>query len=190
MSGPDRDQRHDAAWRERFDPLTREDPVEKRTQDRTVTALRAARLLRSGGPSGSLLRTLRLIAATVVLFLAGAFWGARPDTGTGEPPLPRYALLLLEDSTFSGTATVGHDSLVAEYAAWAGELAGTGSLVVGEELDQASYPLGEVGPGAADRVTGLFVIAAESLERALDIARRCPHLRYGGGIVVRPIAPA
>ena len=125
------------------------------------------------------------IAAGLVLLLGGLWWGRR--TSAGNPTAPRFALLLLEDSTFQGATAVGHDSLVAEYSAWAGQLAGSGSLVLGEELEPASYPLGPA-TAATDRVTGLFVIAEENLEGALRIARTCPHLRYGGGIVVRPIA--
>ena len=43
--------------------------------------------------------------------------------------------------------------------------------------------------GGAESVRGYFVIAARDEREALEIARGCPHLRHGGWIVVRPIAP-
>jgi hypothetical protein len=52
-----------------------------------------------------------------------------------------------------------------------------------------------VGP-LADRVarsrvglSGYFVIEAANWEEAVALARTCPHLRYGGRIALRPVAP-
>jgi hypothetical protein len=186
MPGPDQDPQHDAAWRRNLAALSGEDPPPADAEQRTVEELRRAGRLghrTMGRWTGIALQ----IAAGVVLLLGGLWWGRRSPPGD-NPAVPRFALLLLEDSTFQGATKVGHDSLVDEYSAWAGQLAEHGNLVLGEELEPASYSLGPESP-ATDRVTGLFVIAAENLEAALRIARTCPHLRYGGGVVVRPIQP-
>jgi len=37
-------------------------------------------------------------------------------------------------------------------------------------------------------LAGYFVIAAPSPERATEVARTCPHLKYGGRVVVMTIA--
>jgi hypothetical protein len=187
MSGPDHDQ-HDAGWRERLAALAVPETGDPTAEDRAVKALQAAALLRTRSRGQPVTRILLPLAAAVVLFWSGGRW-ARRGAGTPDGRMPQYVLLLLEDSTFRGGAQVGHDSLVAEYSAWAGELAGTGNLIMGEELDPAAYPLGNVTLEGVNRVTGLFVITAESLEKAMGIARSCPHLRYGGGLVVRPIVP-
>jgi hypothetical protein len=43
-------------------------------------------------------------------------------------------------------------------------------------------------PGEA-RLAGYFLIRAADRRTALEIARSCPHVRYGGRIVVREIEP-
>ena len=190
MSGPDQDPQHDAAWRTSLASLTGEEPADASAEQQTVEALRRAGRLGKRPMSGWKARVLLQMAAGLVLLLGGLWWGRK---GGGSQPsgatAPRFALLLLEDSTFLGVRAVGHDSLVAEYSAWAGELARRGSLVLGEELESSSYPMGTATAAGTERVTGLFVIAAPNLDAALAVARRCPHLRYGGGIIVRPIVP-
>jgi hypothetical protein len=49
--------------------------------------------------------------------------------------------------------------------------------------DTASPILSRVG------VSGYFVIEAETWEQAAALARTCPHLRYGGRIVLRAVVP-
>jgi hypothetical protein len=43
-------------------------------------------------------------------------------------------------------------------------------------------------PGAS-RLAGYFVVQAEDRRAAAEIARTCPHVRYGGRIVIREIGP-
>jgi len=77
---------------------------------------------------------------------------------------------------------------VEEYSSWARAQAGSGSLLAGEKLKDEERVLSA--PGAHEgptRATGYFVVAAPDLEGAVAVARTCPHLRHGGGIVVRPI---
>ena len=159
--------------------------MERGAAHRAVDTLRRAGHLRARTPISQLARAALLAAAGIVLFIGGVRWG---QNSQGSEASYRFALFLLEDSTFLGTRTVGHDSLVAEYSAWAGSLARAGQLDLGEELDHRAWSLGNAASDSpAGRITGLFVLSAPSEEAALAIARSCPHLRYGGGIVVRPI---
>jgi hypothetical protein len=163
-----------------------ESPADRASQDEVVTALRAGGHLRTGRASGPLGRALLTAAATFILFTGGAWWGKRQ---AADPPdtRPLFALFLLEDDSFQGYRTVGHDSLVTEYTAWARELATAGQLVLGEELDDREIPLGAAGVLPGPRITGLFVLALDNEEAALAVARGCPHLKHGGGIILRPI---
>jgi hypothetical protein len=66
------------------------------------------------------------------------------------------------------------DERVQEYVAWASA----------ERTDGAvSSPPGE------PRLAGYFLIRAADQRTALEIARSCPHARYGGRIVLREIEP-
>lgn len=168
------------------------EPAGRRSQQQLVDDLKQAGHLRSASSRPRLAHAVLMAAAAVILFAGGSWWGRKSgETGTVTSVLPRFALFLLEDSTFQGSRTVGHDSLVAEYSAWAARLAQSGNLLLGEELDAASWPLGTtaITSPASSQITGLFVVSARTETEALAIARSCPHLRYGGGIVVRPITP-
>jgi hypothetical protein len=43
--------------------------------------------------------------------------------------------------------------------------------------------------GTGPRLAGYFIIRAADQRSALEIGRSCPHVRYGGRIVVREIEP-
>ena len=189
MSGPEQDPRQDEAWRTSLAPLGGEAPADPASEGRTVEALRRRGYLARRPWPGRIPPRFTQLAAALFLLLGGVWLGR--TTSSPEALSPRFALLLLEDSTFQGTSSVGHDSLVAEYATWAGNLARAGKLVLGEELGDRAWPLGMAEPAAtpAQVITGLFVLSVATEAEALAIARSCPHLRYGGGIVLRPIQP-
>lgn len=190
MPGPEQEPRN-AEWRQRLAVLGQEDPTDARRESRAVEALKRAGVLRTHRSYSSVSRLLIAAAAGLVLFFAGSWWARQTGDRAAGAQTQRFALFLLEDSTFQGIERVGHDSLVAEYSAWAGQLAASGNLVLGEELGERLWPLGltEAAAGPAARITGFFVLSAATETEALAIARSCPHLRHGGGIVVRPIVP-
>lgn len=141
-----------------------------------------------------------MVAAAVIVFLAGGAGGfglgrwTAPAAGTADSPGPAYLLLLYGETEAPGKTNA---ELIAEYAAWARELAGAGRLVeAGRLLDRIAWvepgergatitPVATVGP---DAVSGFFLLQAEDISAALDLAREGPHARYGGRIAVRPIA--
>ena len=155
-----------------------------------VNALAARGLLRPAATRRNWLRPFALAGAAAALLAIGVAigsrsHGARPIAAT----LPRYVLFL------EGPGEPAADEearRVREYKLWARQVAAEGHLVSGEKLKTEAVRLGipdGVPAGGAESVRGYFVIAARDEREALEIARGCPHLRHGGWIVVRAIAP-
>ena len=79
--------------------------------------------------------------------------------------------------------------------AWADELARQGRGNVGTPLDNRGKAVRghervvTDGPYAEskDLVTGAMIIAAASLDDAVEVARRCPTYEFGGSVEVRPV---
>lgn len=99
-------------------------------------------------------------------------------------------LLLYEDESFQ--QATDRDARVQEYVDWAGSLAQQGRLVAGDELGvggmvvapaSAAVPLDAA--ATADQPQGYFLIRADDEAHAARLASTCPHVRYGGTIVVR-----
>jgi hypothetical protein len=165
---------------------------------RVTDSLRRRGMLRPGRrrwlPLAALLAGVTLLGAGYVMGRGTAPSATRPqpsaaDGGrrTTDGAVP-YALLLYEDSTFP--TTVPEQSLIAEYGAWAREMAARGVLIGGEKLGPTAGRLGAWGRDVErEGLAGFFVIAAPNDSVAVAIANSCPHLRYGGRIVVRRIDP-
>lgn len=153
------------------------------------------------------MRPAALLAACVALFWLGrtsAPKGApvvQPEpAGTGGEAAavggptgdPRWMLLLYEDETFQGPPAGREQEYVQEYSRWAQELGESGVVVDGAELLPEGAVVGrgatrtaELRAEGAGRVTGYFVIAAPTLEKAEEIAQGNPHIGHGGKIEVR-----
>jgi hypothetical protein len=59
--------------------------------------------------------------------------------------------------------------------------------ISGLKLQDSSAALGETDTAASFELAGLFLVTARDMEEVRRIAETCPHLRYGGGIVIRPV---
>lgn len=158
-------------------------------EERVVAALRERGLLAGRAPGRRRRGAAARLAAAAALVLVGVGAGLLVGRWSGGdaspiPPEGRYLLLLREDASFRAPAGAGE-----EYGAWLRRLREAGRGVWGAELTGEAALLGEgLGPPpGAGRVTGLFVIQASDLSEAAAVAATCPHLRYGGGIEVRPI---
>ena len=128
-----------------------------------------------------------LLAAGVLLgvVIRGNWTGqsdSRPATQPGQ-----YVLLLLGE-TLGDTGAV-HAAREREYGQWAASLTGGARWVGGHELGAVVDDIGPRPPGTpgADRLAGYFVIDAPSRERAAEVARTCPHVKYGGRVVVMEV---
>ena len=105
---------------------------------------------------------------------------------------PQFLLLLYDSSNPTAkTSAEQRAKIVAEYSAWAHSLASEGRLVSAEELSAtpAEWLGGSVRTMDGARVGGFFLIHARDVAEARRIAERCPHLKYGGRIELRPIQP-
>jgi hypothetical protein len=136
--------------------------------------------LTSTGPlapaRGRVARTARWAALLAAALFAGFMLGRAERASASD--VPRYLLLLYEDSTYRDDRPVSE--IVAEYARWADSLRGTDVLELGEKLaDQPRHD--------PTSPTGFFVIRAADAATASSIAASSPHVRHGGGIVVRAI---
>lgn len=162
-------------------------------ENRIVGALRDRGLIRTAAVRARIMPRLAAAAAGLALLAVGfaAGRGVTPpaDLASAEP---RFALLLLRGSEQPLQNPEEEAGRVAEYGSWAGRLAEAGRFVTGEKLENQGEQLGAPGGAARsvpeDEVQGFFIISAKNFEDALAIARQCPHLRYGGTVLVRPIA--
>lgn len=167
-------------------------------EERVVGALRRGGLLAAPTPRwrGGLVWA-GAAAAAVAIFFAGVLTGAARRPAVPPEFQPTYALLLRTGPDYQETATGEHErQRVQEYGAWARSVYQSGVEIRGEKLNDDSRLLNEAteqvpaaGAQESARLSGFFLINAPNLEEALRIARGCPHLRYGGTIEVRPIAP-
>ena len=113
--------------------------------------------------------------------------------------MPKYVLLLHD--ALNAYASLSPDEMqqvLHKYVAWGGRLRAAGVLQGGEKLtDDPGKVMG--GGNGQIRVTdgpysetkevmgGYYIIAADSYDKAVDLARDCPHFDYGGRIEVRQI---
>lgn len=155
----------------------------KGLEERTVESLYRSGALRK--PASPARGTLIRIAAAAAIFTTGLAAGIAFD----RPIEPRYVLLLAEPTTT--TASDGdedEDARVSEYAAWARQIRADGVGISGARL---ANDMDLVGPPTDDgsSVSGFFLIDVEDGDRALEIARSCPHTRYGGSILLGRVLP-
>ena len=162
-------------------------------EDATVAALRHRGLITRRLSHGSLAFALRqkAVVATALLVLAAALVAAATWSvmhKTAAPPAasqsPRFVLLL-----YAGVDPIAgaQDTRRQEYAQWARDLVSRGTAISGEELAEEAVEVGSGVRPAGDLPRGYFVVAAADLATAERIASTCPHLRYGGRIVVKRI---
>lgn len=130
------------------------------------------------------------IAAAVALMAMGGWW-LRDRAAVAPDARTRY-LLLLHEPVQDFDPGVDVAKLVSEYSSWIAALAEGGAAEGGEKLaDRGGYVLDgdgarrDLDPGP--RVTGFFVIRAETEAEARSIGETCPHLKYGGWVEVRRI---
>jgi hypothetical protein len=134
-----------------------------------------------------------LIAAGVMLGIVGrgAYHDARESSGPTSTSAPAAQYVLLLYGAPLGDTGVVHLAREREYGRWASALDGGARWVGGNELHDVVAQLGgppSVPDAASERLAGYFVIAAPSPQRATEVARSCPHLKYGGRVVVMTIA--
>jgi hypothetical protein len=169
--------------------LRRGPTVPPALEARVAAALRTDGLIRSGRPWSRVAR----VAAALLLFTAGASAGywlspTTPTTRSQAPAPSRYLLLLAGDVTPPADGS----TRASEYGAWARSLALRGISVSGEELtDHAAIVTHDPDATFPDlaAVGGYFLIEASDDAAAAALARTCPHVKYGGSVIVRRVTP-
>lgn len=159
-----------------------------RVEDRLITTLRSRGDIRAKARAPRWLLALGVAAAAVLAF---ALLRRPTPTATGDA---QFLLLIAEDARYTPPAdSVEARARVAEYGVWAGRLAGAGRLVSAGELAAAGTDVRAEGmtPAVVDSragaVSGYFLVRAESLARAEQLAAGSPHIKYGGTVVVRAV---
>ncbi len=122
------------------------------------------------------------------------------DAALGRPASPEPSFVLVLQGRWPDAAAIGPDERArraAEYWAWTSSLAIEGVLVAAGDLrwepGQALAPAGRevpVGDASVDRpdfLVGMLAVRVGSYDAAVALARRCPHLRYGGSISIRQV---
>lgn len=82
-----------------------------------------------------------------------------------------------------------------KYLEWLSELKTKGIVKAGQPLEGSGRMLNNSGDVLMDgpfietkeAIGGYFIINAESIDAATEIAKTCPHLLMGGNIEVRPL---
>ena len=161
-------------------------------EQRTIAALRQRSLLRPQGVRAVGLRPLLALAAVAVIaFLYGLNVG-RSDAPTRAPEAS-FALMLYGGST--GGDSSAHAVRAAEYRRWASAEHPWGRVIGGEALGDSAWTVSQAKAAVSlskprsDDLVGFFLIQAPSREAAAFLAAECPHLKYGGRVVVRVIEP-
>jgi hypothetical protein len=113
--------------------------------------------------------------------------------------MPKFMFLLYDEP--AGWANISPDEMqkiIERYVAWGAGLREKGALLASDKLADDAGRVMRKGDGKV-RVTdgpysetkevlgGHYTVSAPSYEAAIDLARDCPHLDYGGTIEVRQI---
>ncbi len=94
----------------------------------------------------------------------------------------------------TGSDTADHSQRADEYRRWVRADHEWGRVVGGEALGDRVSALSLVDTSAVresgiDELVGFFLVTAPNRQAAVRLAADCPHLKYGGRVVVREIQP-
>jgi hypothetical protein len=114
------------------------------------------------------------------------------------PPAPFMLIFRESPEYYAGMSVEKRHQILNTWTAWYDGLARQGKATGGNALDiTASRTVsGERGERLVDgpyaeakeAIAGYFILSVSGMEEATEIARRCPNLRYGMTVEVRPLA--
>lgn len=173
-------------------------------EDATVASLRNAGLLGARGGSRLNLGSWVLAASVAAIaFTGGVAFAKRaaPPIAAAPTVQPTFALLLYGPSG-SGEDSATHAMRAMEYNEWANAYHPAGRIIGGEAfgVSVAALAAQSVGRGTDSIIVsdepmnnndfvGYFLVQAPNRDAAVLLARNCPHLKYGGKVVVRRVWP-
>jgi hypothetical protein len=135
---------------------------------------------------------LLMLALSAVLSLPSA---QADDAAAKTASLPTFMILLRDGAAYQASRSdEEHRARVAEYGAWARDLARQGLLIEADELSNTQWTISNgqvrqrpIRAGREHTIVGYFLIRARNVDEAVAIAKQCPHVRYRGSVDVRPI---
>jgi len=113
--------------------------------------------------------------------------------------MPKYMLLLHDNpNAFANISPEAMQKIIEKYIAWGKKLREAGVMRAGDKLtDEPGRVMrrkdGQVhvtdGPYSESKelLGGYYMIEAETYDKAVELARDCPQLEYGGAIEVRQV---
>ena len=162
-------------------------------EERIVSNLRERQLIQLRPEKMITPYRLIAVAACLVSFVAGMSYQKMRSTSAATVSMSEstFVLFLLEGSSYQDAqGQEQQQERISAYRNWAIDLRKQGIPVSGTKLQDEKNLLGEiVEETVQEEISGYFLIDAESREEALAIARKCPHLQFGGRIEVRRIHP-
>ncbi|MEQ9402411.1 MAG: hypothetical protein RIM99_02395 [Cyclobacteriaceae bacterium] len=175
-----------------FERLDREASPPKALEEQLVAALKNEGLLTKSITMNTYLKWAASLAAAVLIFLSGIFYQQSQQTVSAVSeniiiePTRGYALLLHEDENFTPGDPM---EMFNEYSMWMENTFARGVKITGQELkNEATIVLTDqisLADNQNRRTTGYFLLEADSMEEAIEVAKENPHVKYGGIVEVK-----
>ena len=115
--------------------------------------------------------------------------------------MSQFMLLLYDNpASFANVTPEQIQTIIEEYRAWAGKLGQEGRLAGGEKLKDEGGKVMRLekaqvkvvdGPYVETKevIGGYFIVKAANYAEAVEIAKSCPHMKYGAKMDVREVDP-
>lgn len=168
-----------------FEQLQKEAKPNPELRNRIVHQLKSDGLVRPDKARRIWLNWAASIAACILFFFLGQY--VAYTTTNIEPwrsyidPQHGFAIILYEDDNFVEGEALAR---AAEYGEWMHSISEQGIRIQGQELTSESTTINAT--GSSERVmSGYFLLEANTLEEAVEIASDIPHVKYGGSVEVK-----
>ncbi len=175
--------------REAFDRLSSHKTPPVELEAKVISALKEEGLIKTKTVvMNTNLKWAISIAASVLIFFAGSYWGKQSLSTSAINPTLGYMLILHEDENFQPGDPM---AMFEEYSTWMQNTDESGITISGQELSPEAVLVKSnnsisLDEEASERITGYFILEAKTKEEALKVARLNPHIKYGGTIEVKP----
>lgn len=106
-------------------------------------------------------------------------------------------VFLLSGGDYANYSPEEHQKILERFMSWSEKIRKSGHHRASEELKRGGRTLSLKNQQVVDgpftetkeTIGGFFLIEAENLDEAMEIARECPHLTYNGRVEVREVNP-
>jgi hypothetical protein len=145
-------------------------------------------------PGTSILKFAAVAACCVFFFLGGVLFNKeRTASSSVSMSENTFAFFLMEDENYQSPKS-DHElqQRIELYRNWGVQLRQKGVILSGTKLQDERHILNNTGEESRlqnEAIAGYFLIDTKDMNQALEIARTCPHLRFGGRIEVRQVHP-